>query len=69
MKNKQLPRVLPAPHFDTPDARRRHSGQKSKPDDDAIQEVAQMWAVTAPGGQCVPDRHTGDQNGIRVNQG
>jgi hypothetical protein len=69
MKNKQLPGVLPAPLFDTPDARGRHPRQKSKPDDDEIQEVAQNWTVTAPGGQCVPDRHTGDQNGIRVNQG
>ena len=63
MKNKQLPWVLPVPPFGPAAARGGHPDRKSKSDDELIQEVAQTGEVTASRRQCVPDRHTDDQNG------
>ena len=69
MKKKQLPwmlRIPPRPGQLMPggDTRTRNPS----PGDDVIQEVAQKGAVTATSGPYVPDRHTGDQNGIPDNQ-
>jgi len=69
MRNKQLPGMLPSPPPGCAGARRGHPDQKSKTDDEVIQEVAQTGAVTATSAPYVPDRHTGDQNGIGDNHG